>query len=102
MDIYNENDVNIIMTQTNYTKEQAIEKLQLFNGNHLCVIKDYMGIPLQKEERKVKTVNQEIFRQIRNKLDTSMREYREKNPTDMNKVIENLQESEEREKLKPK
>jgi hypothetical protein len=31
-----------------------------------------------------------------------MRDYREKNPTDMNKVIENLQESEKREKMKIK
>lgn len=102
MDFYNEDDINTIMTQTNYSKEDAIAKLSLFNNNYILVIKDYMGIPLKKEEKKAKSVNQEIFRQIRTKLDASMREYREKNPTDMNKVIENLQESEKREKMKIK
>jgi hypothetical protein len=102
MEFYNEDDINTILTQTNYTREEAITKLALFNNNPICVIKNYMGIPLKKEEPKKKTLNQEIFRQIRTKLDTSMREYREKNPTDINKVIENLQESEKREKLKIK
>lgn len=102
MDFYNEDDINTIMRQTNYTKEEAIAKLVLFNNNTICVIKDYMGIPLKKEEPKKKTLNQEIFRQIRTKLDASMREYREKNPIDMNNVIENLQESEKREKMRIK
>ena len=92
------NDINIIMTQTNYTEEQARAKMQVFNGDYMQVIRDYMGISVKKEEKKVKSVNQEIFRQIRTKMD--MKEYRDKHPIDMNQVIENLTESDEREKLR--
>lgn len=90
--------VKTVMSQTNYTQEEANEKLKLFNCDYMRVIRDYMGIPEKKEENKVKSVNQEIFRQIRKKLDSSMKEYREKNPINMGQVIENLKESDEREK----
>ena len=90
--------VQKVMSQTNYTEEEAKEKLRLFNCDYMKVIRDYMGIPDKKEERKVKSVNQEIFRQIRKKLDNSMKEYREKNPINMDQVIENFKESDEREK----
>lgn len=91
--------VKKVMSQTNYTEEEAIEKLKLFNCDYMKVLRDYMGIPEQKNT-KVTTVNQEIYRQIRTRLDSSMREYREKNPINIDQVISNFQESEEREKHK--
>jgi hypothetical protein len=97
-----EKHVKIVMSQTNYTNEEAIEKLKLFNCDYMRVIKDYMGIPEKKVENKIKSVNQEIFRQIRTKLDSSMRDYREKNPINMEQVIENFKESDEREKRRIK
>lgn len=90
--------VEKVMLQTNYTSEEAREKLRLFNCDYMRVIKDYMGIPDKKEERKIKSVNQEIFRQIRTNLDISMKAYRDKNPINIEQVIENLKESDEREK----
>lgn len=95
-----EDHVKKVMTYTNYTVEQAKEKLQLFNCDYMMVIKDYMGIPEKKI--KVRSVNQEIFRQIRTKLDGTMKEYREKHPIDIDQIIENFNESDEREKLKIK
>jgi len=65
------------------------------------VLKDYMGIP-EKKEVKAKSLNQEIYKQIRTKLDSSMKEYREKNPVNMEQVVTNLQESEERERKRIK
>lgn len=92
--------IRIVMTQTNYTEEESISKLKLHNCDYLKVIKEYMGIPEKNSKQNVKSVNQEVFRQIRLKLDSSMREYREKNPIDMEQVVKNLQESDEREKQK--
>lgn len=89
-----------IMTQTTYSETEAIEKLKLHNNDHIKVIKEYMGIPDKKNDTKVKSVNQEIFRQIRTTFDNSMREYREKNPINMEQVITNLKESDEREQQK--
>ena len=45
-----EQDVTKIMTQTNYTKEEATNKLILFNYDYIKVIKDYMNIPEKKTE----------------------------------------------------
>jgi hypothetical protein len=92
--------VKLIMSQTNYTEEQAIEKLKLFNCDYMRVLKDYMGIPEKKNDRKIKSVNQEIYRQIRTTLDNTMKDYREKNPINVDQVITNFQESDEREKNK--
>ena len=97
-----EQHVKKVMSQTNYTEDEAKEKLRLFNCDYIRVIKDYMGIPEKKEEKKVKSVNQEIFRQIRTTLDSSMKEYREKNPINIEQVIENFNESDEREQKRIK
>jgi Tfp pilus assembly PilM family ATPase len=91
-----------VMSQTNYTEEEAKKKLSLFNCDYMKVIRDYMEIPEKKEERKVKSVNQEIFRQIRTKLDNSMKEYREKHPINMEQIVENFKESDERAKMRIK
>ena len=93
-----EKNLQKVMSQTNYTEEEAREKLKQFNSDYMKVLRDYMGIDEKKETQPVKTVNQEIYRQIRRKLDTSMKEYREKNPLNMDQIISSLQESEEREK----
>ncbi len=86
-----EKHVNMIMSQTTYTKEEAKEKLKLFNYDYIKVIKDFMNIPEKKVQ--VKTVNQEIYKQIRYTLDESMRKYNEKNPVNIDQIRENIQES---------
>ena len=70
-----EKHLNIILTQTNYTKEDAIIALQKHNGDIKKVIKEYMGIPEKIKETKIKSVNQEIYKQLRTKLDSNMRDY---------------------------
>ncbi len=89
-------NVKKVMSQTNYTEEEAMEKLRLFNCDYTKVIRDYMGMPEKQQEKKVKSINQEIYRQLRTKLDGSMKEYREKNPINLNQVVENFKESDER------
>jgi hypothetical protein len=96
-----ENKIQLIIRQTNYDTEIALNKLKQFNYDHISVIKDFMGIPIHKQE-KIKSVNQEIYRQIRYKLNDSLNTYNKNNPVDINKVIENLHISEENEKNKKK
>jgi|TARA_B110000093_G_C12970725_1_gene412258 hypothetical protein len=69
--------IPIITRQTDYTEEVAKEKLIEHSGDHMKVIKEYMGIT-EKKEPPVKSVNQEIYRQMRFKLDASMSEYNQK------------------------
>jgi hypothetical protein len=96
----NDKEIKHIMSQTNYNEEVAKAKLQEFNGDFMQVLKDYMGIPIKKDTNKITSVNQEIYKQIRHSLDQPMKDYREKNPINIEQVITNLQESEEREKDK--
>jgi hypothetical protein len=66
--------VEMILRQTDYTEEEAKNKLKEFNYDHIQVVKSYLGIP-EKKEPPIKNVNQEIYKQIRYKLDSNMREY---------------------------
>jgi len=68
--------IKLIMGQTNYDKEQATIKLHEFNYNEINVIRDYLGIKEKKPTNK--SINQEIYKQIRKHLDKSMREYNER------------------------
>ena len=93
--------INIIKAQTNYDDYFAVQKLKEFNYDYMKVIRDYMGIKDKKVEP-IKSVNQEIYKQIRRNLDTTMKEYRENNPVNLEQVKTNLHESEEKEKEKNK
>ena len=66
--------VQIILRQTDYTKEIAAEKLKLHNFNEIAVIKAYFGIT-EKPPPKITSVNQEIYKQLRYRLDSNNRDY---------------------------
>ena len=78
IDTSNANDakdkIDIILRQTDYTESEAREKLILYNYDHIKVIKSFFGIQ-EKKEKPITSVNQEIYKQIRFKLDATMREY---------------------------
>jgi len=98
----NEIHVKQIMSQTNYSEEDARNKLIEYNYDFMRVLKNYMGIPEKKEINTIKSINQEIYKQIRSNLDKTMKEYREKNPVNIDQVVANLHESNERENTKHK
>ena len=70
-------NVQIVMRQTDYTEEVAKEKLKEFNYDHIAVIKSYLGVT-DKKAAPVKSVNQEIYKQLRHRLDSNMRNYQER------------------------
>ena len=80
--------VDIIMRQTTYTNDECLEYLTQLNGDHINVIKQFLGI--KPKQSSIKSVNQEIYKQIRYKLDSSMKEYNNKNPTNMADVVDKL------------
>jgi len=73
------NRVQIIMRQTTYAEDIALEKLKELNFDHLKVIKAFMGLSEKKVEP-IKSVNQEIYKQIRIKMNSTMSEFNAKNP----------------------
>jgi hypothetical protein len=69
--------VKIIIGQTNYDEITANKKLLEFNNDYILVIKDFMGV--KEKPKPVRSVNQEIYKQLRLKLDSGMEEFRKKN-----------------------
>jgi len=68
-----ENNIEMILRQTNYTYEEARDKLEECNNDPILTIKNYLGIGIK--ERKVETsINQEIYRQIRVKMNSAKTE----------------------------
>jgi hypothetical protein len=64
--------IGIISRQTDYDEETIRQKLIDSGYDHLKVIKEYLGLNKEKNvELKSKSVNQEIYKQIRKKLDVS-------------------------------
>ena len=73
-----EDKVQKILRQTDYSEETAREKLSQHNYDEIQVIKSYLGIAEKKAPSTVKSLNQEIYKQLRYKLDTNMRDYQER------------------------
>ncbi len=61
-----DNPIEMIMRQTNYTHEEAILSLERNTTVEAC-IKEYLGVAPKKEE--VVSVNQGIFKSIRDFID---------------------------------
>jgi lysyl-tRNA synthetase class II len=72
------NKIQIILRQTDLSEEIAREKLKEANFDHILVIKNFLGIT-EKKALPIKSKNQEIYKQLRYKLDNSMREFNVKN-----------------------
>ena len=70
------NKVEIITRQTNNTVEEAREKLAAYNNDEIKVIKHFLGIK-EKPEKPITSINQEIYRQLRHKMNTSTKNYNE-------------------------
>ena len=59
-----DHSIQLVMTQTNYTKNEAINKLSEFNNDAIKVIKDFMGLN-NNIDTTSKTGSQERYRLIR-------------------------------------
>jgi hypothetical protein len=72
-----EEKINIILRQTNYTYEEADKKLTECHNDPILVIKNYLGIK-DKERKTGVSINQEIYKQLREKMNNSIYEYNQK------------------------
>ena len=64
--------VQIVIRQTNYTEEEARQKLTLHNYDEIKCIKEYLGIgddSNTKNSSSIPSVNQQIYKEIRKKLE---------------------------------
>ena len=63
-----------VMRQTDYSENVAREKLKEHNFDEIATIKAYLGIT-EKKALPVKSVNQEIYKQLRTRLNSNMKDY---------------------------
>lgn len=84
-----DNSIDIIVNQTNYSKEKALEKLKKWDYDYMNVIREYLNPNFnQKKPKSTKSVNQMMMTEIRNLL------------TDIqNNNIHSINESQEKLKL---
>ena len=66
------------MRQTDYTEEQALEKLQKHNSDAMAVIREFMGGGKKIINTENKSVNQQIYGEIRTFMDTAAATYKAK------------------------
>ena len=55
----NDKNINMVISQTDYTKDEASAKLQLFDNDPMKVIRDYMGIGEKTQTSQSNTASQE-------------------------------------------
>lgn len=64
--------IALIKSQTNYTEEEAKEKLEKWEGNYMNVIKEYLNPNFnKKKEGNKKSTNEKMMYEIRNFMDTA-------------------------------
>lgn len=69
-----EEKINIIIRQTSMTDREEIEELlKKYNNDYVQIIKNHYEI--KTEEPELLPAHQEIYRQIRYKMNTAMKEY---------------------------
>ena len=69
--MFPENTINLVITQTNYDRESAIEKLNKWNGDAIKVVKEYLNPDFEnkKKSKEDLSTNQQIMSSIRNFMD---------------------------------
>jgi hypothetical protein len=71
--------VKLIMNQTNYDRDLALQKLEEWDDNYINVIKEYLNPNFQnKKEKKKLSNNQKIITSIRNFMDKASINYEKK------------------------
>ena len=75
MEVRRKQQVQFIMTQTNYDEIEATQKLEECNHDVMKVVSEYLGIAPKKDENVNKTKNQKVFSVIRDIMDAGSRNF---------------------------
>jgi len=73
---------DIVMRQTDYSEEQALEKLKEHNKDVIAIVREFMGVSTKTtkdtKNNNNTSVNQQIYGEIRNLMDTAAASYKAK------------------------
>jgi hypothetical protein len=83
--------IQFIITQTNYDEMEASQKLEEYNNDVMKVVSEYLGIGEKKDENVKKTKNQKVFSVIREMMDSGSRNFiKQQKQQERTKKIEEL------------
>ena len=67
--------IEMVMRQTILTFDETKEQLEINNNNYMIVIKEALGIK-EKKDTEIKSINQQIYTEIRGLMDNASDTYR--------------------------
>jgi hypothetical protein len=70
-----EDAIGVIMRQTDYTHDVALQKLQQHNNDITLVIREYMGVIKNDKPAPRLSANQQVFKEIRTMMDDASAKY---------------------------
>lgn len=77
LDSKEEQIINLVLNQTNMDRETAKQMLEENDFNSIKVIKQHFGIKEKQEKKEdIVNVNQQVYKEIRNLMDTASKQYR--------------------------
>jgi len=76
MEYRKKQQIQFIISQTNYDEQEALEKLESCNNDVMKVVSDYLGITPKEDHDSKKTKNQKIYSVIRNIMDKGSNNFR--------------------------
>ena len=82
-----EGAIALIKSQTNYTEEEAKEKLEKWEGNYMNVIKEYLNpnFNIKREKKDNRTINQKMMGEIRDFMDTATMQFEKRKKAEEDK-----------------
>lgn len=75
MEVRRKQQIQFIMTQTNYDEIEATQKFEACNNDVMKVVGEYLGIAPKKDQNANKTKNQKVFSVIREIMDAGSRNF---------------------------
>ena len=76
------------MRQTDYTEEQTLLKIKEHNNDIMAIVREFMGVPTTNKIKETKkTVNQQIYSEIRTLMDDAAASYKAKKEAEEKKQI---------------
>ena len=76
MEYRRKQQIQFIVSQTNYDECEALQKLELCNNDVMKVVSDYLGITPKEDQNLKKTKNQKVYSVIRDIMDKGSNNYR--------------------------
>ena len=72
-----EDIIKLVVSQTNYTDEEAEEQLLKHDFNYVAVVKEYLNpnFAEKKQEKQKRSLNEKMMDEIRGFMDTATKQY---------------------------